>query len=125
MSGPPGLRGRAESFVHAFRGVVRLFSGQANARLQAAAGAAVVALGLWLRISRRDWALLVLTIAAVLAAEAMNTALEALADRVAPEVHPLVAKAKDVAAGGVLLLALGAAVVGFLVLGPPLLAKLR
>lgn len=125
MSGVPGLRSRAESFVHAFRGVVHLFSGQANARLQAAAGLAVVALGLWLRVSRRDWAILILTIAAVLAAEAMNTALEALADRVAPEVHPLVGKAKDVAAGGVLILALGAAVVGFLVLGPPLLAKLR
>lgn len=125
MSGPAGLRGRAESFAHAFRGIGRLFVEQPNARIQAAAGLAVLAVGLWLRVSRRDWAILVLTMAAVLGAEAMNTALEALADRVAPDRHPLVAKAKDVAAGGVLLVALGAVVVGLLVLGPPLLARLR
>ena len=60
----------------------------------------------------------------MLAAEALNTALEALADRVAPDQHPLVAKAKDVAAGGVLLAAVAAAVMGLLVLGPPLWARL-
>jgi diacylglycerol kinase len=125
VSGGSGLRGRARSFAHAFRGIGRLFGGQPNARIQAAAGAVVVAMGLWLQVSRRDWAILVLAIAAVLGAEAMNTALEALADRVAPDVHPLVAKAKDVAAGGVLMMAIGAGVVGLLVLGPPLLARLR
>lgn len=125
MSRAPSLGGRAQSVVHAFRGIARLFADQPNARIQGAAGLAVVAMGLWLRVSRRDWAVLVLTIAAVLGAEAMNTALEALADRVAPEVHPLVAKAKDVAAGGVLLVAIGAVVVGLLTLGPPLWAKLR
>jgi diacylglycerol kinase len=121
----PGAGGRGRSFVHAFRGIARLFADQPNARIQAGAAVAVVVMGLWLRVSRRDWAILVLTVAAVLGAEAMNTALEALADRVAPDVHPLVAKAKDAAAGGVLLIAIAAVVVGLLVLGPPLLARLR
>ena len=66
-----------------------------------------------------------LAIALVLAAECLNTALESLADAVAPDPHPLVARAKDAAAGGVLLAAIGAAVIGLLVLGPPLLAWLR
>jgi diacylglycerol kinase (ATP) len=55
----------------------------------------------------------------------MNTALEVLADAVAPDPHPLVGRAKDAAAGAVLVAALGAAAIGLLVLGPRLWALLR
>jgi diacylglycerol kinase (ATP) len=114
---------RLASFADAGRGIRALLA-EPNARVQLAVAVLVVALGLWLRLGARDWALLALAIALVLAAEALNTALEALADRVAPDRHPLVAKAKDVAAGGVLIASLAAAVLGLLVLGPPLLARL-
>lgn len=107
------------SFVNAGRGV-RVLLGEANARVQLAVAAAVVGLGIWLEVGPRDWALLVLAMGVVLAAEAFNTALEALADRVAPDQHPLVGRAKDVAAGAVLLASLAAAGVGLLVLGAPL-----
>ncbi len=117
------LRARAASFGFALRGVAE-FAREPNARIQGAAAVAVCALAAWLRVSRAEAALLALAIGLVLAAEALNTALEALADRVAPDHHELVAKAKDVAAGGVLFAALAAAAVGLLVLGPPLLAKL-
>ena len=123
MSRGTGLRGRLASFGHAGRGL-RAFAREANARIQLVAAALVAGLALWLDLGRRDWALLVLAMGLVLASEALNTALEALADRVAPDPHPLVAKAKDVAAGGVLLAALAAALVGLLVVGPPLLARL-
>ena len=59
------------------------------------------------------------------AAEAMNTALELLADAVSTELNPLVGHAKDAAAGGVLVVAIAAAAVGFIVLGPHCLAFLR
>jgi diacylglycerol kinase (ATP) len=114
---------RLVSFADAGRGVRALLA-EANARVQLAAALAVVALGLWLDVGRRDWALLVLASGVVLAAEAMNTALEALADRVAPDPHPLVAKAKDLAAGAVLIVSLAAAALGLLVLGPPLWSRL-
>jgi len=114
---------RLASFADAGRGIRALLA-EPNARVQLTVTFAVVALGLWLGLGARDWALLTLAIALVLGAEAMNTALEALADRVAPDRHPLVAKAKDVAAGGVLIASLAAAVLGLLVLGPPLLARL-
>jgi diacylglycerol kinase len=116
-------RFRLVSFADAARGIRELLR-EPNAQVQALVALAVAALGLWLDVGRRDWALLVLAIGLVLSAEAMNTALEALADRVAPERHPLVAKAKDVAAGAVLIAALAAAVLGLLVLGPPLWARL-
>ena len=114
---------RPSSFADAARGVRALFA-EPNARVQLAAAIAVVGLGAWLPLGTRDWALLVLAIGLVLAAEAANTALEALADRVAPDSHPLVAKAKDVAAGGVLIASLTAALLGLLVLGPPLWRRL-
>jgi diacylglycerol kinase (ATP) len=116
-------RFRWVSFVDAGRGLRALLD-EPNARIQLGAALAAIALGLWLGLAPREWALIVLAIGLVLAGEAFNTAVEALCDRVAPERHPLVAKAKDVAAGGVLIASLAAAVLGLLVLGPPLWARL-
>ena len=123
MSDTPVKR-RLQSFRFAFRGIGQLFVQEPNARIHAAAALCVIGLGLFLGLPARDWALLILTIAVVLVVEALNSALEALADRVAPEQHPLVARCKDTAAGAVLLAALAAVAVGLLVLGPPLLAAL-
>jgi diacylglycerol kinase (ATP) len=117
------LRERIESFGHAGRGLGVLF-GEPNARIQGAIALAVVGLGLWLDLDRRDFALLALAIGLVLASEAANTALEALADRTAPERHVLVGRAKDAAAAGVLIASLAAVAVGLCVLGPPLWARL-
>lgn len=121
---PFRLAGRARSFVYAFRGLARLLAGQHNAWIHAVATVLVVALGLWLRVSRGEWGILVLAMALVWMAEALNTALEELADAVHPDQHPGVGRAKDLAAAGVLLAAAGAAVVGALILGPRLLERL-
>ncbi|MCP3984555.1 MAG: diacylglycerol kinase family protein [bacterium] len=115
---------RLKSFGFAFKGFAHLFRSQANARIQAFAALLVVGMGLFLGLPLRDWAALVLAISLVLALEAVNTAIEALADRVAPDAHPLVARCKDTAAAAVLIAAAGAVVVGLLLLGPPLLARL-
>jgi diacylglycerol kinase len=81
-----------------------------------------VAVGLWLGLAGYEWAILVLTISGVLAAELINSALEMLADATSPEHHPLVGIAKDVAAGAVLVMALGSVVVGLLLFLPKLTA---
>ncbi len=75
-------------------------------------------------VSRLEWALLVFAIALVWTAEGLNTAFEWLCDVAAPEYHPLVKQAKDVAAAAVLLAAIGSALIGLLVFVPPLLALL-
>ena len=115
---------RARSFGYAFRGVVTLLATQHNAWIHAAATVVVVALGVALGASRLEWALLIFAIALVWTAEGLNTALEWLCDVAAPEYHPLVKKAKDVAAAAVLFAAIGAALIGLLVFGPRLLALL-
>ena len=118
------VRKRIESFGYAIRGVATLLSSQHNAWIHAAATLAVVCLALGLRLGRLEWALLVTAIAMVWAAEAFNSALEWLCDVASPEPHPLVQKAKDVAAAAVLIVSLAAAIVGCLVMGPPLWAAL-
>ncbi len=124
MSSQGPARPRLESFRFAFRGIGELFRHEPNARIHLGIATAVVGLAAMLRLPARDWAVLVLAIGLVLSLEALNSALEALADRLAPDPHPLVARAKDTAAGAVLLGAIAAAILGLLVLGPPLLASL-
>ncbi len=110
------------SFGWAGRGVLVLLRTQANARIHAVAAILAVTAGFGFRISREEWCAVVGAIGLVFAAESINTAIEAAVDLASPEQHPLAERAKDVAAGGVLLAALAAAVIGLLVFGPRVLA---
>ena len=114
--GGRGVAKRLRSFVHAGAGLRVLLREQANARIHLLATALVVAAALLLQVDRRDWLILLLCIALVWLAEALNTALEYLADATVQEPHPLIRKAKDVAAAGVLIAAVIAALVGLLLL---------
>ena len=115
---------RAASFRHAFRGWHYVLRTQKNAWIHSAIATAVFILGVWLRLPARDWAVIILTTAVVFAAEFMNTAIEAVVDLASPDTHPLAKIAKDVGAGAVLVAALAAILIGLLLLGPPLWAKL-
>ena len=117
------LRARVRSFRHALRGIWLTLSTQHNAWIHAAATLAAVGAGFWFGIGRGEWLAVVLAIVAVWTAEAINTAFEALCDVASPEFHPMVARAKDVAAGAVLISAIGAVTVGLLVFGPRLLGS--
>lgn len=114
---------RAKSFHYAFEGWWFVLRTQHNAWIHAVVTLAVVAVGLWVGLPLRDWAVLILTFMAVWMAEFMNTAIEAVVDMTMPDIHPLAKVAKDVAAAAVLVGALGAALVGLLLLGPPLWAR--
>ena len=118
------LYSRARSFRYAFAGWWYVLRTQHNAWIHAVMSTAVFLLGLWLHITRQEWAILILTMMAVWMAEFMNTALEAVVDMTMPEAHPLAKVAKDVAAAAVLVGAIGAVLIGLLILGPPLWAKL-
>jgi diacylglycerol kinase len=109
------------SFGYAFEGLAALLRTQPNFAVHVVIALAVVVVALLLRPSPIELAVLALTIGAVLALEATNTALEALCDLVSPGYHPLVKRAKDVSAAAVLIMAATAVVVGLAVLGPRLL----
>ncbi|TXT36369.1 MAG: diacylglycerol kinase [Planctomycetota bacterium] len=108
------------SFACAFAGLRDVVRSGRNAKIHVVIALAVVAAGFCLKITRTEWAILLLTIGAVFAAEAANTALESVVDLVSPDHHDLARRAKDCAAGAVLVMAITAVAVGLLVLGPPL-----
>lgn len=118
------IAARLRSFVYAWRGLRRLVYGEHNARLHLAASIAVAAAGLFLKISASDWRWLVLAMALVWLAEAFNTAIEDLCDRVEPGFDKAIGGIKDMAAGAVLIASVAAVGIGLLTLGPPVLALL-
>jgi diacylglycerol kinase (ATP) len=121
MPDPFSFTGRVRSVRHAVEGIRRMLATQHNAWVHLAATIAVAAAGAALGLDRFEWCWIVVACVVVWSAEALNTALELLCDVASPEFHPLVKQAKDVAAGAVLLAALGA-VIGVAVFGPRLAA---
>jgi len=115
------ISARIRSVGFALSGIWVMLKTQQNAWIHSCAAVAVIALGCLLNISLESWRWLVTAIIIVWVAEAFNTAFEFLADAVSPEFHPLIKQAKDVAAGAVLIAAVGAVIIGLLALGPPLL----
>ncbi len=116
---------RYHSFGYAFRGWWYVLHTQRNVWIHAVIATIVFIVSAWLRISLEQWAIIILTAAMVFAAEFINTAIEAVVDLASPEKHPLAKVGKDVGAAAVLISALAAAMVGLLILGPPLLGKLQ
>ncbi|MCS7221443.1 MAG: diacylglycerol kinase family protein [Anaerolineae bacterium] len=115
---------RWESFRCALAGVVYVLRTQRNAHIELIATAVVIAVGLWLQVTRLEWVLLAAMIGLVFTAEMINTAVECVVDLVTLEHLPLARIAKDVAAGGVLVTILASCIVGLLIFGPRLWAMI-
>lgn len=113
---------RLRSFGYAFNGIATLLRDEHNSRIHMVAMVCVVVFGFVLGISPAQWCVVALCCGGVLMAEAMNSAIEALADLVSPEFHPLVKKAKDVAAAGVLMMAIAAATSGLIIFLPKIVS---
>jgi diacylglycerol kinase (ATP) len=113
---------RYNSFRYAIKGIGAAFRSEQNMQLHVLAAVLVVLAGLFFDISRSEWGLIALAIGLVSSAEIMNTAVETVVNLVSPEQHPLAGKAKDLAAGAVLVAAITALLIGLLVFGPKIWA---
>ena len=109
-----------KSFGHALQGLKLLFSSQRNAIIHLCLMGLAVILGVLLKISFTEWAIIVLSSGMVIAAESFNTALEKLSDTIHPERNEGIGGAKDIAAGSVLITAIAALVVGIIIFIPKL-----
>ena len=109
------MKKRGFGFGYAFRGIWHAICCERNFRVHIVAVLTVVYFGAVFGISKTEWAILVLVMASVLAAELVNTAVEAIVDKVSSEKCSLARIAKDCASGAVLVLALGAVVVASIV----------
>lgn len=119
------IRSRLQSFKHAFIGLWHVIRSQQNAWIHAIATIVVIIISFWLRLPLHDWAILLTTIAMVWTAEFLNTALELVVDLASPDLHPLARAGKDVGAAAVLIAAISAVIIGVIILGLPLIEKLR
>ena len=106
------------SLFWSIRGIGAFFRSERNARIEGLIAFAVIIAGVVFDIDRFEWIAVTIAIGLVLAAEAFNTSLESLADAVHPDQHPLVGRAKDIAAGAVLIAAIAATVIGLIVFLP-------
>ncbi len=113
------VRRRLRSFSAAFRGLAVVL-GEVHSRVHLAATLVVLAAGWWFHLSTSEWCAVIVAMGIVWVAEALNTALEHLADAAVPEQHPLVGAAKDSAAAGVLIAALTSVAIAALVFLPKL-----
>ena len=122
MTQPFSLKSRIQSMAYALEGIADLLRHQHNARVHLCAAAVVLVLAAYCEVARWEWVALLLTIAMVWCTEALNTALEYIADACHPDQHPLIKRAKDAAAAAVLLSSLVAVVVGLMIFVPYLCA---
>lgn len=106
------IHSRLKSFQYAFEGIKFTLRSQHNARLHIAAALIVIIAGVYFKITAEEWRWLIMCITLVWFAEIINTAFEYLCDTVSPDFNMAVKRAKDIAAGAVLICAIGAAIIG-------------
>jgi diacylglycerol kinase len=121
---PITSRNRAVSLSYALAGWLYMLRRQKNTRIQAVASILIMLLALWLQIDFVSMSIIILAITIVWMAEFVNAAVEAAVNLAAPELHPMAKVGKDVASAAVLLGVVASVIIGLLILGPPLLAKL-
>lgn len=115
---PLSVRGKLLAFQYAWQGVSYMLRTQPNAWFQIGIWVVVTAVGLAFRLTAGEWCAAVLAMALVWIAEALNTAIEDVVDLTSPGRHPLAGRAKDIAAGSVVVAVLASAIVGLIIFGP-------
>jgi diacylglycerol kinase (ATP) len=107
-----------KGFTYAFNGIRLSYKAGGNFRLHLFAMMLVIALGFYYKISNNEWMAIAICISLVLAAETFNTAIEKLTDIIYPSFNKNAGEVKDLAAGAVLICAIGAAITGLIIFLP-------
>ena len=118
------LKKRINSFKYAFEGIIMTIRSETNMKIHLFVMLLVIVAGVVLKLSAAQWKICIILFSLVIAGELFNTAIEAVVDMVMPEFHPKAKIAKDAAAGGVLVLAIGAAIIGLMIFIPKIIALL-
>ena len=109
---------RMKSFKFAFRGISVFIKTQHNVWIHLSAAFIVIVLGVIFNVNFYEWCLLIFAIGFVLTAEIFNTAIEYFVDLISPEFNKKAGLIKDLAAGGVLISAITAAIIGLIIFLP-------
>ena len=114
-----------DSFKYAISGIINAYRRERHMRFHFFAALVVLVLAFLLRLSALEWVAIIFVTAMVLTFEMLNTAFEALVNKVSPEINPLAKYVKDVAAGAVLIMSIAAAATGCIIFLPKIIALLR
>ena len=109
------------SFKYAIEGIISSFKTERNMKIHVLAMIVVIALGFFFRLDKVEWCFIIIAIASVISAELFNTAIETVVDMVSPERNPKAKLVKDIAAGAVFIVAIGSAIIGFIIFGPKII----
>jgi diacylglycerol kinase len=116
-----GMKKRIKSFEYALNGLKIFFKTQPNAQIHLFASVFIIILGIIYKLENQEWLLIIFAIGIVFLAEAFNTAIEFLVNFVSPDFHKEAGKIKDLAAAGVLIAAITAAVIAILIFLPKII----
>ena len=109
------------SFKYALQGFASSFRTERNMKIHVVATILVIILGIYLKLNLIEWSIITIAIVIVISAELFNTAIETIVDMVSPQKNEKAKLAKDISAGAVLILAIGPAIVGFMIFFPKII----
>lgn len=112
------VKGLRNSFKYAFKGIYSTFKSERNMKIHVSIMLMVIFCGILFRISLLEWFLCIILFGLVLSAECFNTSIETVIDMVMPDQNEMAGRAKDIAAGGVLVLAIVAFIIGLFIFVP-------
>jgi len=118
------MRKWLNSAGHAIRGIKFLIGTERNFRIELVFALAAILLSIWLQISVLEWCIILLCIGGVLSAEAINSAIERMADFQSREQHPDIKMIKDISAGAVLIVAILSGMIGLIIFGQKIIDKI-
>ena len=113
------------SFKYAFAGMWSAYKSERNIKIHIAVAILVILFGIFLQISTYEWLACIVCFAMVIGAEMFNTAIETVVDIAMPKKDERAKKAKDVAAGAVLVFAIGSAIIGSIIFIPKIIDYLN
>ena len=113
------------SFKYAFTGMWSAYKSESNMKIHIAVAILVILFGVFLQISTYEWLACTVCFAMVIGSEMFNTAIETVVDIAMPKKDERAKKAKDVAAGGVLVFAIGSAIIGSIIFIPKIIDYLN
>ena len=113
------------SFKYAFQGIISSFYSERNMKIHIVAIILVVILGIFLKIDEYEWIICIILFGVVVAGELFNTAIETAVDLAMPEINEKAKLAKDISAGAVLVIAIGAAISGLIIFIPKILEIIK
>ena len=113
------------SFKYALEGIKSSIETERNMKIHIIIAILVIISGFILKISQIEWFICIILIAAVISAELFNTVLEVIVDMIMPEKNDNAKRAKDIAAGAVLVMAIGAAIIGLMIFIPRIIEMIK